>query len=409
MVSISKVCQLVDLARSTLLYYERIGIISPHRNGENGYREYSKEDVNRLLLVKQLKLAGFSLKEAIKVINGSLDATTLQKRYTAVEEKIEAMTMSRDVLKSLIIKTTGTIPGESENNCSEKNWHAGFEKIGGQIHDQWLQSMGFSEKESTYIRWVTRNMSDNEIYMKDFFRVFERMQRQGPGSKQTSLKVVDLIKEQIELKNILDIGCGKGQSSFILAQNTDATVTALDNHQPFLDHILLEATRLGLKERLVTSNQSMVDLDLPRPGFDLIWSEGSAYFMGFEKALKDWASLLRKDGLMFISECVWLTDAPSSKCVDYFNIEYPVMEHKDKREAQAKALGYKILSSFTLPHSDWIDFYDDMEQQIQMVTKGSKSSKAFADMISEIEMARECLGDFGYLCLLLRKENNDNV
>ncbi len=50
MVSISKVSKVIGVARSTL-YYERIGIIAPERNPDNGYREYSQKDIDTLLLV----------------------------------------------------------------------------------------------------------------------------------------------------------------------------------------------------------------------------------------------------------------------------------------------------------------------------------------------------------------------
>jgi len=53
MYRISELATHVGLSRSTLLYYEKIGLIEGQRLG-NGYRTYSGRDVQRLRLIQQL-------------------------------------------------------------------------------------------------------------------------------------------------------------------------------------------------------------------------------------------------------------------------------------------------------------------------------------------------------------------
>jgi DNA-binding transcriptional MerR regulator/SAM-dependent methyltransferase len=405
MISISQVSKHIGVARSTLLYYERIGILIPTRNPENGYREYSQKDVETLLLVRQLQLAGLSLKESIDIMHGNLDPTLIKKRYQSIENKIKNMMMAKQVLKSLLEKATGESVPRNDNERSGRNWHAEFERKGAEAHSSWLQKLGFDEKESTYIRWVTRDIADNTEYMSHFFKVFECMKRQGPGSSDATLKVFEIASSQREIKTILEIGCGKGESCLLLAENTDARITAVDNHQPFLDYLEEQITISNYQKQISTVNMSMFELDFPQPCFDLIWSEGSAYFMGFEKALKQWKALINSQGFLFISDAVWLTEQPSPACVDYWKIEYPNMTDIATRKEQASQQGYEITSCFVLPQQAWTDFFLDMAACIKSAVKECGMIQAFEDMLKEIEIDKQYGGEYGYLCMLLRRQD----
>ncbi|MCP4119031.1 MAG: MerR family transcriptional regulator [Desulfobacteraceae bacterium] len=405
MVSISKACQILGVARSTLLYYERMGMVTPKRNPDNGYREYSQKDMELLLMVRQLKQAGFTLKESMAVMKGALDPDLLLARYNALCQEIEAMTMAKEVVKSLLVSATGELPPGDVAGRRGQNWHAEFEQQGAEAHFAWLKRLGFSEKESLYIRWVTRNISNGGQYMENFFKIFEQMKRQGPGSRESTLRAFKAIPRHREIKAILEVGCGKGESSLALAQESDALITAVDNHQPFLDHLADQAARLGLDGQITTKNMSMFDLDFPRPGFDLVWAEGSAYFMGFEKALTEWRPLINRQGFLFVSDAVWLTDQPSQACADYWKIEYPTMTDVKTRKAQAREQGYEISSWFILPRQDWQAFYDDMEACSKRAVKEMGMTRTFEDFIREIELDRTHGEEYGYLCLLLQRKD----
>ena len=51
-------------------------------------------------------------------------------------------------------------------------------------------------------------------------------------------------------KTILDIGCGKGLATKVLAENSDAVVTALDNEQSALNRLEGRFNKLGMSDRL---------------------------------------------------------------------------------------------------------------------------------------------------------------
>ena len=84
---------------------------------------------------------------------------------------------------------------------------------------------------------------------------------------------------------ILDIGCGTGRQTRVLAQNSPAGIVAIDNHPPFVDELNREAGRLGLAERVEARVADMQSLDFADASFDLIWCEGAIYVTGFRGLL----------------------------------------------------------------------------------------------------------------------------
>ena len=87
---IKEVEELVGLDRGNIYYYEKEGLLSPTRNKENNYREYSTEDVEVLNKIKLLRILDISTSD-IKLLNeGELtlkDAAKKQLEEYITEEK----------------------------------------------------------------------------------------------------------------------------------------------------------------------------------------------------------------------------------------------------------------------------------------------------------------------------------
>ncbi|WP_404419124.1 SAM-dependent methyltransferase [Marinospirillum sp.] len=229
------------------------------------------------------------------------------------------------------------------------------------------------------------------------------MQRQGPGSDATTRNLAQKVMSLCPLERILDMGCGKGASALVLARETQAQVLALDNHQPFVDALQEAAVAEGL-DQITAIIGSMDELDKITGTFDLIWSEGSAYIIGYEQALKLWRPLLTETGYLFISDLVQLSDELAPEARTYLEQEGVKFENMDDRVQQAKALGYQLIESFILPQQDWLDFYADMEQQIKRLEpEVGKDHPALISLSQEIDIYRHFGHQFGYACLLMQK------
>lgn len=72
MYSIGKLCKEYNLSRSTLLYYDSIGILKASERTKSNYRIYSEEDKERLGQICLYREAGVSLEEIKELLNSSV-------------------------------------------------------------------------------------------------------------------------------------------------------------------------------------------------------------------------------------------------------------------------------------------------------------------------------------------------
>ena len=111
-----------------------------------------------------------------------------------------------------------------------------------------------------------------------------------------------------------------------LAALTDGIIHAVDTHQPFLDHLQQKVIDQGDNAPDKSLNQSMKDLNFSPASFDLIWSEGAIYIMGFEAGLRTWKHLLKPNGYIAVTELSWLKPDAPRRDPGFWNKEYPAMK-----------------------------------------------------------------------------------
>ena len=86
--SIGELSAICDIPQKTLRYYDEIGLFTPdRRNEETHYRLYSKGQIITVVIIKNLKQMGFSLKE-IKEIVSENEAKALEKNML---KKLQSM------------------------------------------------------------------------------------------------------------------------------------------------------------------------------------------------------------------------------------------------------------------------------------------------------------------------------
>lgn len=86
---INKVEQLVGITKKNIRFYEEKGLITPARNEENMYREYSDADVDMLLRVKLLRQLSIPIDEIAKLQNGYLTLEDCMRRHRIYLEREE--------------------------------------------------------------------------------------------------------------------------------------------------------------------------------------------------------------------------------------------------------------------------------------------------------------------------------
>ncbi|WP_394174431.1 class I SAM-dependent methyltransferase [Thalassotalea litorea] len=244
-------------------------------------------------------------------------------------------------------------------------------------------------------------MNQDESYMKDFMTVFQELERWGPGNKQESLHAFSLVP--ITPQHILEIGCGKGLTTLALAKASHSQITAVDNEPDALQSLNAALISKGLTKQVNTVCASMTDLPFPQESFDVIWAEGCAYIMGVQNAIKEWRALLQPGGVMVLSDLVWLSSTPDQQSKDFFSSEYPDMQSVATRIDQFNRENFDVLHHFSLSEQAWENYYQPLKQRAVALTAVMPCSQALKDILSEVELYEQHLGEFGYQMFIVQK------
>lgn len=92
--TIGQVSQRSGIPAKTLRYYESVGLLPQPTRQENQYRRYSQADVNRLLLLRRIKLLGAPLSQAKTLLTSVTDASCLDAQealLTLVDDRLAAL------------------------------------------------------------------------------------------------------------------------------------------------------------------------------------------------------------------------------------------------------------------------------------------------------------------------------
>ena len=206
---------------------------------------------------------------------------------------------------------------------------------------------------------------------------------------------------------MVDLGCGPGRQTLVLAQQLRVPITAVDNHAPFLAELEAEAQRRGLSHLVRTRCADFGQLEDPPGSYELLWSEGAIYHLGWAGGLDRWRPLLTPGGLMAVTEATWLTGKPPAEAADFWREAYPAMGTIASNAAVARDAGYRVLDTFTLPASAWWDdYYRPLQARMAALRAEAASDPALAEVLAstarEIDLYERFGTSYGYVFYLLR-------
>ena len=93
MYQIGEVAERVGLSLRTVRYYEEVGLLSPVARTQGHFRLFTDQDIERLLVIKQMKPSGFSLdqmRELLDIRDRLRQAQSAPQQRAELIEKLEA-------------------------------------------------------------------------------------------------------------------------------------------------------------------------------------------------------------------------------------------------------------------------------------------------------------------------------
>jgi DNA-binding transcriptional MerR regulator len=172
MLTVSQIAKLCGLSRTTLLYYESIGLLSPACRSESNYRRYSTEQLERLRSICAYRNAGLRLSDIQDVLDEKSNQATavLKRRLLELDEEIGTLRGHQNAILRLLQADDGSwrtlemnkqkwvaimhAAGFVEDDM--RRWHKQFEQQAPEEHQQFLEYLQIPKEEIGKIREWSR-------------------------------------------------------------------------------------------------------------------------------------------------------------------------------------------------------------------------------------------------------------
>ena len=170
--SIGQVAKRFGLSRSTLLYYDSIGLLKPSGRSPSGYRQYSEADMTRMERIAEYRGAGLAL-EAIRDLlagTGGVHTEILNARLTRINQEIQCLRAQQQVLVKLLRNRRAfrrtrvmtkdrwvkLLAAAGMDEAGMRRWHMEFERSAPEAHQDFLESLGIPVGDISGIRKLSR-------------------------------------------------------------------------------------------------------------------------------------------------------------------------------------------------------------------------------------------------------------
>ena len=172
MLTVSQLARLCGLSRTTLLYYESIGLLRPASRSGANYRRYSTAELERLRTICAYRDAGLRLRDIQQILDERSNeaSTVLKRRLLELDGEIETLREHQNAILRLLQAGDGTwrmsdmtkekwvsimhAAGFSEEQM--RRWHKQFEQQAPEEHQEFLEYLQIPVEEIGKIRSWSR-------------------------------------------------------------------------------------------------------------------------------------------------------------------------------------------------------------------------------------------------------------
>ena len=176
MPTISALARRVHLSRSTLLYYDRIGLLRPSGRTSKAYREYGEAEVARLEQICLYRRAGVPLADIRRLLEGPEQALApiLERHLQNLEQEIHQLQARQRLIAGLLRNPSlleshtamdkatwvSLLRASGFSEADMDRWHIAFETTDPAGHQRFLAFLGLSGEEVAAIRgWSAQGVA----------------------------------------------------------------------------------------------------------------------------------------------------------------------------------------------------------------------------------------------------------
>lgn len=243
--------------------------------------------------------------------------------------------------------------------------------------------------------------------MDIFFELHHDLPREAPGDNVSTHKAFTLLTNLPPRPLMLDVGCGPGEQTLALAKSIDGHIVAADTHQPFLERLRQNAQEAQVHDKISLIKTSMFALPFGEQTFDVIWSEGAIYIIGFTEGLYTWQRFLKPRGYVAVSELAWLRPHPPTEAATFWEVAYPGMRTREENLEIIRVVGYRDVGHFVLPvESWWKNYYTPLEARIttlrEKYCENVEATQQLDEAQREIDLYRQYADWYGYVFYVMQ-------
>jgi DNA-binding transcriptional MerR regulator len=168
MLTVTKLAESCGLSRSTVLYYESIGLLRASSRSAANYRRYTDKDAARLRQICIYRDAGLKLTDIRALLDRAENdpSSVLKRRLVEINNEIERLRdHQRAILQLLRTKNSlwrmkdmqkdkwvAIMKAAGFEEADMRRWHAEFEKADPAEHQQFLEYLHIAPEEIAKIR-----------------------------------------------------------------------------------------------------------------------------------------------------------------------------------------------------------------------------------------------------------------
>jgi len=235
-----------------------------------------------------------------------------------------------------------------------------------------------------------------------FYLAFKDLKRLAPGSDSSTLTVLNMLNVDKDSElNILDVGCGVGTDTILLAEYfKNSTIEAVDLFPHYLSSLNKDIKENSLDSRVFAYQMDMNDLDFANEEIDILFCHAGAEIIGFKKALNLWKRIVKEGGFLICSDLTWISK-PSKESMDFWKDSYPEIDTVENKISQIEKSGFTYISHFKLEKTEFRKYYSLLESNLNEI-RCDKSAQDFIKQLDrEIKVSSN--EDFTYVYYIMQK------